>query len=137
MAKPDLISFLVLWFPHSGGGWLNRGMLSRHSQIHMTEFFNPFLLLTTDQILHMVTTEQVHKHRSKTGLYSGFEIVRESVNYGRLEGSGCKTLTWSKCDFLNNNNKSFTIGFLSLIRKQISTCIVRACSKALKTMLLC
>ncbi len=84
--KVPSISFLVLWFPHSGGRWLNRGMLARHSKINMVEFFNPFLLLTTDQILRLDSTEQVHKHRSNSEMNSAFEIVRQSVDYGRQEG---------------------------------------------------
>ena len=78
--------FFVIWFPHSGGRWLNRGMLSRHSHVHMTEFFNPFLLMTTDKIMRLDTTEQVHKHRSIPDLYDEFEMVRSSVDYGRRQG---------------------------------------------------
>jgi Sulfotransferase family len=76
----------ITWFPHSGCRWLNRSLLGNHSNIKTTELFLPFLTHSTDMILNLDRTSQVHKSRSMPDLKNEFDLVRESVNYGRSEG---------------------------------------------------
>lgn len=78
--------FVIVWYPHSGCRWLNRGLLGRHPAIAMSEFFTPWLNLSTDAILRLDKTAQVHKARSLPELAPEFEIVRHSVEAGRREG---------------------------------------------------
>lgn len=76
----------TVWFPHSGGRLFNRQLLPLFSDIKNLEIFNPLLLLSTDQILRLDTTEQVHKHRSISNLRGVFDLVYDSVAVGREKG---------------------------------------------------
>lgn len=78
--------FLVCWFPHSGGRWLNRGLLSAHPGIGFSEFFTPWLNRSVEDILSLDTTAQVHKARSMPELGAEFEMVVNSVEAGRRAG---------------------------------------------------
>jgi len=78
--------FLIIWYPHSGCRWLNRGLLSRHSKIVMSEFFCPWLTYSTDMILSLDKTSQVHRTRQNVELSEEFEAVRVSVEFGREQG---------------------------------------------------
>lgn len=76
----------IVWFPHSGCRWLNRSLLARHEQIVTTEFCMPFLTISTDMILSLDKTAQVHKARTDSGLEQEFDILISSVKHGREEG---------------------------------------------------
>lgn len=78
--------FLIIWYPHSGGRWLNRGLLQRHTSLAMGEFFSPFLHHSTDQLLRLDQTEQVHKARSLPALEDEFKAVFRSVDAARHAG---------------------------------------------------
>ncbi len=77
---------LVCWFPHSGGRWLNRGLLGRHPAIAGAEFFSPFLNHSTEDLLQLDTTSQVHKARSLSELEPEFLAVRRSLDTARRTG---------------------------------------------------
>ena len=78
--------FLIVWYPHSGCRWLNRGLLSRHKSIAMSEYFTPWLHHSTDDLLKIDKTTQVHRSRSLPEFSREFDIVQRSVNYGREQG---------------------------------------------------
>lgn len=78
--------FLIAWFPHSGCRWLARGLLKRHRDIEMGEFFCPWLHRSTDDVLKTDATTQVHKSRSLPELAGEFAIAREAVEAGRRAG---------------------------------------------------
>ena len=75
--------FLIVWYPHSGCRWINRGLLARHPGIAMSEYFCPFLTIGTDMVLRLDKTSQVHKSRSMREHAAEFEIVHRSVEAGR------------------------------------------------------
>lgn len=77
---------LVCWYPHSGGRWFNRGLLSRHPGIVLSEYFTPWLNHSVDAILGLDKTTQVHKARSMKGLREEFDIVVRSVESARRAG---------------------------------------------------
>lgn len=81
---PQLVA--IVWFPHSGCRWLNRSLLGNHSAISNTELFSPFLTQSTDMILNLDRTSQVHKSRSLPELKAEFELVKSSVDHARQEG---------------------------------------------------
>ena len=72
--------YFVIWFPHSGGRLLNREILTSFDNVYIKEIFHPFLLFSTDQILRLDTTEQVHKHRSINQLRKEFYILRQNLD---------------------------------------------------------
>jgi hypothetical protein len=74
------------WFPHSGGRWLNRGLIGKHSQIASSEVFSPFLISSLDDLLNLDTTFQVHKSRTQHDRRHEFEAVVKSMEAGRLYG---------------------------------------------------
>jgi hypothetical protein len=76
----------IIWFPHSGCRWLNRSLLGNHSKIFSTELFLPFLTHSTDMILNLDRSSQVHKTRSISNLSEEFEIVKNAVNFARIQG---------------------------------------------------
>lgn len=78
--------FTILWFPHSGCRWLNRSFLKNHQEISNFELCLPWLTHTTDRVLNLDRTAQVHKARSNANLKSEFEILIESTAHGRREG---------------------------------------------------
>lgn len=78
--------FLILWFPHSGCRWLNRSLLTFNSNLKLGEYFSPWLTHSTDMILSLDRTGQVHKTRSQSELATEFELVKKSVDYGRKQG---------------------------------------------------
>lgn len=78
--------FLVCWYPHSGGRWLNRSLLAAHPGIGFSEFFTPWLNRSVEDILSLDTTSQVHKARSLPNLADEFEMVVRSVQAGRRAG---------------------------------------------------
>ncbi len=78
--------FLIAWFPHSGCRWLARGLLKRHPDLAMGEFFCPFLHRSTDDVLKTDSTTQVHKARSLPELAGEFAMVRDAVEEGRRAG---------------------------------------------------
>jgi len=85
--KLDWNPFLILWWPHSGCRWLNRSLLSQHPAIATSEFSLPFLTHTTDMVLALDRTSQVHKARSLPELSEEFDLLRRSVQTGRLAGT--------------------------------------------------
>ena len=78
--------FLIVWYPHSGCRWIARGLLGRHPGIAMSEYFCPWLTLTTDDVLCLDRTGQVHKARSLAHLAQEFDLVRASVDEARRRG---------------------------------------------------
>lgn len=84
LADWDIV--LVCWYPHSGGRWFNRGLLTRHPGIALSEYFTPWLNHSVDAILGLDKTSQVHKSRSLKGLREEFDIVVRSVEAARRAG---------------------------------------------------
>lgn len=82
--KPALVS----WFPHSGGRWLNRGLLGRHPQLDSVELFSPLLLAGLDDLLHLDRTFQVHKSRTQLARAQEFLAVREALEDTMSYGIG-------------------------------------------------
>ncbi len=76
----------VLWWPHSGGRWLSRSLLGRHLKVFETSFTHPWLYISTDMILDLDNTAQVHKARSLPELNYHLIALVESVNLGRKRG---------------------------------------------------
>lgn len=79
--------FFIVWYPHSGCRWLNRGLLSSHPHIATSEFVLPFLTHSTDMLLGLDRTSQVHKARSLPELSAEFDLLRRSIQAGRLAGT--------------------------------------------------
>ncbi len=99
----------ITWFPHSGCRWLNRSLLSNHSSIKTTELFSPFLTHSTDSILNLDRTSQVHKSRSMPDLKNEFDIVKSSIDHGRAEG--IRKYFYLKLSEVNSDN--ILVGALS------------------------
>jgi len=72
--------YFVIWFPHSGGRFFNREILTSFDNLNLKEIFHPFLLYNVDQILRLDTTEQVHKHRSIDLLRKEFLILKKNLD---------------------------------------------------------
>lgn len=71
---------LSCWFPHSGGRWLNRELMSRHPDIHGDEYFFPLLLASQDRLFRLDTTNQVHRSRSQKDLEPRFVEVKKAMD---------------------------------------------------------
>lgn len=78
--------FLIIWWPHSGCRWLNRSLLASHPKIETSEFVMPFLTHSTDMLLSMDRTSQVHKARSLPELAEEFRMLQSSVSEARRVG---------------------------------------------------
>lgn len=76
----------VIWWPHSGGRWLCRSILKNHSLIHETAMVHPWIFNTTDMMLDMDITAQVHKARSLPELKNHLAALKQSTDKGRVEG---------------------------------------------------
>ncbi len=75
----------VVWWPHSGGRWLCRSILKKHSQVHETVFTNPILYYSTDMLMETDITAQVHKARSLPELKGHLDALVTSIDHGRKE----------------------------------------------------
>jgi Sulfotransferase family len=84
--NPATSPFFIVWYPHSGCRWLNRGLLSKHTRIATSEFVLPYLTHTTDMLLRLDRTSQVHKARSLPELNEEFNLLHQSVQTGRRVG---------------------------------------------------
>jgi hypothetical protein len=95
----------ILWWPHSGGRWLSRTLLGKHSNVFETAFTHPWLYLSTDMLMELDNTAQVHKARSLPELKYHLIALTESINYGREKG------LQTYFDHINNNyvNENSTV----------------------------
>ena len=84
MAKK--IQIALIWWPHSGGRWLSRTILKRHSKVHQTAFTHPWLYYSTDMMLELDNTAQVHKARSLPKLKEHLHALVNSIEHGKAEG---------------------------------------------------
>ena len=78
--------FLVVWWAHSGCRWLRRSLLARNRHLATSEFVVPFLTVSTDMILNLDRTAQIHKARSLVELTEEFEALRHAVEAARRHG---------------------------------------------------
>jgi hypothetical protein len=78
---PQLVA--VIWWPHSGGRWLCRSILKNHSKIYQTVFTHPWLYFSTDMMMDIDNTAQVHKARSLPELKPHLDALVESIDYGK------------------------------------------------------
>lgn len=76
----------VIWWPHSGGRWLCRSILKKHSLVHETAMVHPWIFNTTDMTLELDITAQVHKARSLPELSQHLIALKESTDFGRIQG---------------------------------------------------
>ena len=76
----------VIWWPHSGGRWLCRSILKKHTQIHETAMVHPWIFNTSDMTLDLDITAQVHKARSLPELKDHLKALKESTDLGRIAG---------------------------------------------------
>jgi hypothetical protein len=76
----------VIWWPHSGGRWLCRSILKKHSLVSETAMVHPWIFNTTDMTLELDITAQVHKARSLPELSQHLKALKESTDYGRVQG---------------------------------------------------
>ncbi len=77
---------LTCWYPHSGGRWLNRGLIGRHPLVQSSELFSPLLMATMDDLLGLDKTFQVHKSRTQLARKAEFEAVLQSMSAARHAG---------------------------------------------------
>ena len=78
--------FSVVWWPHSGGRWLTRSLCKEHSKVFTTTYVHPWLFNSTDKMLQLDLTSQVHKARSLPELNKNLHALKSSTDLGRLEG---------------------------------------------------
>jgi len=76
----------VLWWPHSGGRWLCRSLISAHPRVYQTVFAHPWVFFTSDDVLDLDNTTQVHKTRSLPDLAPHLRALISSTNEGRRAG---------------------------------------------------
>lgn len=76
----------VVWWPHSGGRWLCRSILKKHSKVLETSLVHPWIFNTTDMTLDLDITAQVHKARSLPELKLHLNALKESTDFGRIQG---------------------------------------------------
>lgn len=86
MSKENLTLGGVVWWPHSGGRWLCRSILKKHSLVHETAFTHPWLFYSTDMTLDLDITAQVHKARSLPELRLHLNALKASTDFGRQQG---------------------------------------------------
>jgi len=76
----------VIWWPHSGGRWLCRSILKKHSSVLETALVHPWIFNTSDMTLDLDITAQVHKARSLPELKLHLNALKESTDFGRIQG---------------------------------------------------
>ena len=74
------------WYPHSGGRWLNRGLVGRHPSIVSSEAFSPLITASLDDLLALDTTFQVHKSRTMKNREHEFQAIKSSFEDARFYG---------------------------------------------------
>lgn len=76
----------VTWWPHSGGRWLCRSILKNNSSVIETSLVHPWIFNSSDVMLDMDITAQVHKARSLPELKSHLNALKVSTDFGRIQG---------------------------------------------------
>ena len=76
----------VLWWPHSGGRWLSRSILGQHPGVFGTTFVHPWIFVSTDMIMELDITAQVHKAKSLPELNYHLKALTSSTEKGREVG---------------------------------------------------
>ncbi len=103
----------VIWWPHSGGRWLCRSIFKKHSKVLETAMVHPWIFNSTDVMLDMDITAQVHKARSLPELKLHLAALKESTDFGRIEGL---KMYFNKIEstYLLNDDKSVILGEMCL-----------------------
>lgn len=100
----------VTWWPHSGGRWLSRSILKKNPAVIEMALVHPWIFNSSDVMLDMDITAQVHKARSLPELKDHLNALKKSTDYGRIQGLKFYFEEIVNTYFKNYKEKSHIVG---------------------------